>query len=445
MKHIRFNSRNRADSFRLSMFLFAIAIPAHAIDIPSDGSDGAFEPVANMTVDLSQAVTAAWDDPGDGNGVYDPAQWAVIFKFSSVNIPAGVNVTFTNHPSRAPVILLVQGDVIIHGTVSLNGSVGHSGTGLRGNAEPGPGGFRGGRGSDSQTAGGGGMGPGGASYGANNDHAGSGGSHGGAGTTALTTWGASAPGSAGVTYGNPGLFPLIGGSGGAGSANGSLGKGGGSGGGAILIATPGQIFLNGGISANGGSATNVGGGNRPSGAGAGGGIRLIADSISGTGNLQAIGGAAFSGGVNTTSGAGGVGRIRVETNTNELVDLGNPAYSQGLPGTVPRIFRDPLTPQIRSVSLAGNPVPDDPRGKLTFPNSDLVIPDPGVKTLAIEAENVPVDGLVEIRVIRRTGQDAKILADFVSGTLENSLWSANIPVDAGFSTVQVRAAFTAED
>lgn len=369
----------------------------------------------------------------------------MVFKYASVNIPAGVTVTFTNHPSRAPVIWLVQGEVAIHGTIALNGSIGHSATQLRGNAEPGPGGFRGGRGSDSQTAGAGGMGPGGASYAANNDHAGSGGGYGKPGGTALTTWGASAPGAAGASYGNPGVFPLIGGSGGAGSANNAFGKGGGSGGGAILIATPGPILLNGAIRANGGPGSNVGGSNRASGGGAGGGIRLVADAILGTGTLEAIGGTSAGTGTVTPSGAGGVGRIRIESNTNALVDLGNPAYSQGVPAEVPRIFRDPQTPAIRSVTLGGDPVPDDPRGGLTFPNSDLVIPDPGVKTLLIEAENVPVDGVVEVRVIRRTGPDVKVLATLTAGTLESSTWSANIPIDGGFSTVQVKADFPADD
>lgn len=186
-----------------------------------------------------------------------------------------------------------------------------------------------------------------------------------------------------------------------------------------------------------------GGGNRASGGGAG--IRLIADAISGNGVLEAVGGAAAGAAPSTTSGAGGGGRIRLEANTNSLVDLGNPVFSQGVPELVPRIFRDPQTPAIRSLSLADNPISSDPLGGLTFPNSDLVIPDPGVKLLLIEAENVPVDGLVEVRVIRRSGPDTKVIAEFVSGSLEASTWSASVPVDGGFSTVQVRAAFGAED
>jgi hypothetical protein len=417
---------------------------ARGIEIPSDGSDGVFAPVQNVVVDLSQAVTGDWTTPGTGLGVYDPAQWAVVFKFQSVAIPAGVTVTFTHHPSRAPVIWLVQGGVAIHGAVSLSGASGHSGIQLRGNAEPGPGGFRGGRGSDSQTQGAAGMGPGGAGYGTNLDHSGSGGGYAAAGGAALTTWNALAPGSVGASYGNVGVFPLIGGSGGAGCANGALGKGGGAGGGAILIATPGDILLNGAIRANGGAGSAAGGSNRAAGSGSGGGIRLVANAISGSGILEAIGGAAAGAGVQTSGGAGSPGRIRVETQTNSLVDLGNPAYSQAVPAEVPRLFRDPQTPVIRSVSLAGNTIPEDPRGQLSFPASDLILADPGVKTLVIEAANVPVDGLVQARVVRRTGENDTVQATFVSGTLEASVWSAAIEVDGGFSTIQVRATFAAE-
>jgi hypothetical protein len=51
-----------------------------AINIPSDGSDGEFHPTESVEVDLSIAQDGHWTDPGNGNGVYDAEQWAVIFK-----------------------------------------------------------------------------------------------------------------------------------------------------------------------------------------------------------------------------------------------------------------------------------------------------------------------------------------------------------------------------
>jgi hypothetical protein len=418
---------------------------AHAITIPSDGSDGAFAPAANVVVDLSQAATGTWNTPGTGKGVYDPAQWAVVFKYSSVNIPSGVTVTFTNHPSRAPVIWLVQGAVTINGTVALNGQAGHAGNVLRSFAEPGPGGFRGGRGSDAQTSGAGGMGPGGASYGTTASHASSGGGYGLPGGLANTAWGGLTPGDAGIAYGNAGVFPLIGGSGAAGCADGSFGKGGGAGGGAILIATPGTITLNGQVQASGGAGSSVGGGSRCSGGGAGGGIRLIADRIAGNGMLRALGGAGGTASVVSIGGNGAVGRIRVEALTNELVDLGNPAFSIGTPEESPRIFRDPATPVIRSVSLNGQAVPDDPRGNLSFPNTDVALAEPGTATLVIQAAFVPLDGEVVVRVVRRSGVNETFTATLSDGTLESSTWTAQVNIAGGFSTVQVHARFPDEE
>ena len=84
----------------------------------SDGSDGPFTPQVHREVDLSLAIPGdALMTPGTGDGVYDVTRWAVVFKYASIDIPDGVTVTFTNHPSRAPVVWLVDGDVIISGTI----------------------------------------------------------------------------------------------------------------------------------------------------------------------------------------------------------------------------------------------------------------------------------------------------------------------------------------
>ncbi len=54
---------------------------------------------------------------------------------------SGATVTFKNHASCAPVVWLVNGNVTIVGTVSLDGQQNQPPGTL---AEPGPGGFRGG-------------------------------------------------------------------------------------------------------------------------------------------------------------------------------------------------------------------------------------------------------------------------------------------------------------
>ena len=75
-------------------------------DSGSDGSDGAFNPKFKTVIDLSLAATAPWDTPSPVpvQGVYDPDDWAVVFKYTTIDIPVGVTVSFTNHPSGAPAI-----------------------------------------------------------------------------------------------------------------------------------------------------------------------------------------------------------------------------------------------------------------------------------------------------------------------------------------------------
>ena len=168
-----------------------------ALNIPSDGSDGALVITNNQVIDLSQAVTGNWDADNSANagkGIYDSNKWAVVFKYSSVLVNSGCTVTFKNHLKRAPVVWLVQSNVTINGTVSLNGQDAPTAPWL---AEPGPGGFRGGAGNYAYgAANGSGFGPGGAAIGSQSP-SGYGGSYGSQGS------GGPSP------YGNPSLLPLI--------------------------------------------------------------------------------------------------------------------------------------------------------------------------------------------------------------------------------------------
>src|ERR1035441_9659321 len=110
------------------------------LNIPSDGSDGALVISSDTVIDLSQAVTGNWTNNNTANagkGVYDPAKWAVVFKYSSVNIANGATLTFTNHPTHAPVVWLVANDVTINGTLSLDGQA--IGLTYSDEAVPGPG------------------------------------------------------------------------------------------------------------------------------------------------------------------------------------------------------------------------------------------------------------------------------------------------------------------
>ena len=132
-----------------------------------------------------------------------------IFNYTTVNVPAGQTLSFTNNLTNTPVIMLAQGNVTIAGTINLSSPTGSS--------TPGPGAFYGG----------------------------------GPGTPGWGPGGGAAQPDGGQWMGPLTLFPNIGGSGGAGgyyNAGPEYGcntyaVGGGGGGGAITIASSTSITI----------------------------------------------------------------------------------------------------------------------------------------------------------------------------------------------------------
>jgi len=422
--------------------LFIVGRTNAQLDVGSDGSDGAFVFVPDggtgntMTIDLSQAASLCdcdadtqiddpcrWDCPSPvtGRGVYDPQQWAIVYKWSNVDVPGGKTVRFTNHPSKAPVVWLVQQDVTIASgaLVSLLGpAVPQNGA----TAEPGPGGFRGGRDTLGQNAqGSGGFGPGGGDYTFFSypiDVYGSEGSYGTAGGGNPV-----AP-----TYGNSAIVPLLGGSGGADRNNIA---GGSAGGGAILIAAGSNVVVNGTIDAS----STWGGTN-----GSGGAIRIIGEAVTGTGVLRALSG----------FGPNGAGRIRIEAFTNSLSGS-NPAASFAEPTIPPTIWPPPTGPTVRVnaidyTDLQGQPqtvtIPADfdPRAALDYPFADIAFETDEDITFHIEATNMPLDWIVKVRVVPKAGNTFSVTAGPLSGTVALSTTTAATSFPGGFSAVQVRAA-----
>jgi len=105
----------------LSLCIFTGQAAFAAFDSGSTGADGEFAPTANTALQI----------PASG-----------VFNFTTVNIPAGVTVTFLKNAQNTPVTVLATGDVTVAGTISMNGGNGNyliPGPG-------GPGGFDGGQG-----------------------------------------------------------------------------------------------------------------------------------------------------------------------------------------------------------------------------------------------------------------------------------------------------------
>lgn len=405
----------------LTVSIAAFSWAHAAIIVPgADGSDGPLNITENTTIDLSEAVTAVWDTDNSANagkGVYDAEKWAVVFKYSSVNIAEGATLNFSNHATRAPVVWLVSGDVTIAGTVSLNGQSWQNAPNL---AEPGPGGFRGASGYFSQgVADGAGFGPGGGYL----DRRG--GRY-----------------SSGVeAYGNPSLIPLLGGSGGSAhrdSFNQFRQVGGGAGGGAILIASEGGVMITGTISANGGAGGNYYFNQRFTGGGSGGGIRLVCDSLEGGGNVIARGG---TGGQNYASGPG---RIRIEraNNDNTITVAPDPSVIPLAEGATALLWPPSTAPEVKIVSIGGGDVPADPRASFGTGGPDVALPQTNTAQVVVETTNVEQASQVKVRVTPRDSNNPVVIDAAVETVVSDSplviRWTADLPVGVGYSAVQVR-------
>lgn len=410
------------------MLGFLAVQPVQAlINIPSDGSDGAAHFSGAVQIDLGAAPTANWDAASTtpGRGIYDPEKWAVVFKYSSVTIDPITTVTFKNHPTGAPVVWLVQGSVLSSGSIVLDGQTGHSPT-ERYYAEGGPGGFRGGVADLPLSYGSSGFGIGGGRGWVLTNPSGG----------AYATRGnySSQPA---MTYGNPRVLPLIGGSGGSGAsfASGTQ-RGGGGGGGAILIACRDTIALDrdaitgdGGIYACGGSGAA---------GGSGGGIRLVAERIVGNGYVLAIGGGVGVGG--TMGEPGGDGRICLEAAVLTLAGPAGPGATIIQPvEKTPPIWPAASTPRIRLVSLGGKPLPPDPGGPYAPGGISVTLDTAGNQELVLQTENVPTTWTVNVLRTPLTGVMEGFPAAFQSGTEASATWTATINTVTGVQALQARA------
>lgn len=368
------------------------------LTIPSDGSDGAFNPPpspTNVVIDLSQAVPGVWNannSANAGKGIYDSKKWAVVFKYSGVRIPVGVTVSFKNHPTHAPVVWLVQGNVTNNGTVNLDGAGDVTGVPALTPSEAGPGGFRGGPvGPEGEGAG---LGPGGG-----------------------TRW----LGHYSSDYGNPQILPLIGGSGSAAYSGGGGGSGG-AGGGAILIAASGSLINEGVITAKGGFRSNY------SLVGSGGGVRIIAAVVLGSGEVNCLGGGP----------SGSPGRIRIESSVLAASLRTYPETIAVSPATPPLIWPPDAAPSVRIVSVDTFAAPADPTAPLVS-SADVAIQNDRPAVIIIETRSFPIEGVVQVRAAQKWGSAIWIRASYVSGNQADALWRATNTFVKGYTTLQARA------
>jgi hypothetical protein len=316
----------------------------------SSGSDGSYGPMnitTNTTLDL----------PPDGR-----------FHCTTIDVAAGVTLSFSRNALNTPVYLLATSNVTINGTIDVSAA---SGAPLAGGAG-GPGGFEGGRPGYADLPLGDGHGPGAGRVGPNGGAA-------AYGTTPTPYYGSGEQ--HGMIYGSPLLVPLVGGSGGSAWDNG----GGGGGGGAVLIASNTRIEVGGGgsVVARGGTPAVV----YSDTMGSGGAIRLVAPIVTGTGYLDAAGGMSRS----DARKFGGSGRIRIDCMDRRALALGfNGPISIGanmvvIPGNSPRLD---------VIQVAGNNIPPGTNSPVFFM---LPQDSPTNQTVTVQARNFKA--VVPIRVV----------------------------------------------
>lgn len=408
----------------LAALVAALLSPSLALADPplvvpaADGSDGAFNPTPDAsgiyTVDLGLAVDGDWDATvarTPGVGIYDAKKFAVVFRYSSVNIPANVQVFFKNHSPNAPVVWLVRDSVVINGSIDLRGSF-QTGSALA-LSKPGPGGFPGGRGYHSTNHdGSSGFGPGGGrSYYADwYGHS--------AGYKGDAPWAGALAAYNGKGYGNDAIIPLIGGSGGAANAF-HLDEGGGSGAGAILIACQNTISFGGfppaNISATMGQGVSTGpSSNWWSGNGSGGAIRLVANRTEGTARVNAIGYMDTAGAYPGVSSANG--RVRVEAfddvahllsdlPTGGMGNTPDTEASHAVPSNPAQIWPANDAPVVQITKVNGVSVSTTPIGDILNNRSDLSIAQSAPIPIEITTYNVPLTWHVRLHVTSKSGGD----------------------------------------
>lgn len=400
---------------------------AQTFNSGSTGADGAFSPTTNTTLTL----------PANG-----------VFNFTTINIPAGVTVTFARNAANTPVTLLATGNVTIAGTINLNG--GSGGNGAVGTSSApngglgGPGGFDGGDGADgiTSTTGGAGLGSGGGA-GGQSPHGAGGGSFGTAGGSGGS--GAIAPG---ATYGIAALLPLIGGSGGGGGGApfGITAGGGGAGGGAILVASSGTITFTGTITAIGGKGADATFGNSreasAGGGGSGGAVRLVANTLTGSGgSITVTGGSGGfrSGAAQENGGSGGIGRIRVEASTNTATIT----YAQVPSIDKPGALALPGSPSLTITSVAGVAAPASPTGSFSSPDISLPAGTANPMTIALAAVNIPLGTTVTVTVKPLDGAASSATSTALTGTLAASTATASLTIPTNQpSVISASATFT---
>jgi hypothetical protein len=336
----------------LGVLSIAVEVRAQSFD---SGSNGSLGDLVVPLPDNTQGITL--DVPPDG-----------VFNFRTITLNRFGTITFRRNALNTPVYLLATGDIVTvpASSIIVDGESGTSSPSAGGLG--GPGGFDGGQPGFEGVPPGDGNGPGGGLGGAPLTD---GAMDSSAGAAAYGSAAAKPSASDGMPYGSPLLVPIVGGSGGGGSApfpgTPGSGRGGGGGGGAIVIASSTRIVIDGSISAKGGSSFDSAGG------GSGGAVRLVAPVVSGGSSAVVVSGGFGQTGLTHLDTAGG-GRVRIDAlDRRGLSVITNPPDALSV-GAFMAVF-PPVVPKLDLIEVGGQAVAPGAPAEITLPfGADAVQP-----------------------------------------------------------------------
>ena len=191
------------------------------------------------------------------------------------------------------------------------------------------------------------------------------------------------------------------------------------------------LTVNGIIQCDGGLGTYA------TGAGSGGGIRLIANILAGSGKVSAVGGY-------SQYDPGGNGLIRIEriVNDNTLEVIPSPSVVNLTSETTAMLWPPDNAPKVKILSIGGESAPDDPRAEFGTYGADVALPEVSSTQIVVETTNVEQASQVEVRVTPRFNANyTTVNAVIESVVSEDPLvikWIADLPVNVGYSAVQVK-------
>jgi hypothetical protein len=131
------------------------------------------------------------------------------------------------------------------------------------------------------------------------------------------------------------------------------------------------------------------------------------------------------------------GRIRIDAVLRQFSGSATPTAVYGTPYNVPLPAGFPA---VRVLTIAGIPIAESPTGEAATP--DAIINHAGPVAVVVEAKNIPVGTVVQVRVMSEAVADFVVNSGPLAGTPELSTATANVTFPPGFSRGLIRATWS---